>query len=265
MKDCKWALVTGGSSGIGLCLARELGKRGYSLALVSNQREELPVCAASLSEEFGISAEWLYCDLCQADAPQQIIDWALSLGGSLEIMVNNAGIFSFNFVTETPIEKVQAFIDLHVAAVTHLSRLAAIHMAKQGHGRILNMSSMSCWTPVPGLAMYAATKAYMRVFSRCLAYEMRDSGVTVTVAVPGGIATDLFGLPPKLKRLALRLRALQSPEAFAKAAVKAMLRGKTQYINGFINRLGILFVGLTPTCGRMLVKHRMLDRNIRRP
>lgn len=260
-----WALITGASSGIGLCLARELGLRGYALALVSNQRQELPACASSLSAELGVNTTWLYCDVCQPDAAQQVMDWGLSLGGSLEIMVNNAGIFSFDFLTSMAPEKIQAFIDLHVSAVTRLSRLAAIHMAKQGHGRILNMSSMSCWTPVPGLAMYAATKAYIRVFSRCLAYEMRDSGVTVTVAVPGGIATDLFGLPPRLKQLALRLRAIQSPEAFAQAAVKAMFKGKMQYINGFINRLGILFVGITPTWGRMLVKHLMLDRNIRRP
>ncbi len=261
----KWAVVTGGSSGIGLCLARELGRRGYALALVSNQEAELPKCAESLRGELGVNVETLWCNLCDSGAPERVMAWATALDGTLEIVVNNAGIFSFNFLTDTPPGKIQAFIDLHVAAVTHLSRLAAAHFAAQGRGRILNMSSMSCWTPAPGLAMYAATKAYIRVFSRCLHYEMRDSGVTVTVAVPGGIATDLFGLPPKLKRLALRLHAIQRPEAFARGAVKALLKGKQQYINGFINRLGILFVGITPTHGRMLVKRLMLDKGITRP
>ncbi len=261
----KWALITGASSGIGLCLARELGKRGYALALVSNQEKALPSCAVELSHKYGAHVEWLCCDLCQPQAPHKIMDWVGNLSGSLEIVINNAGIFSFDFLTEIPESKVQAFIDLHISAVTHISRLAAAYMAKQGYGRILNMSSMSCWTPMPGLAMYAATKAYIRVLSRCLYYEMRDSGVTVTAAVPGGIATDLFGLPPKLKQLALKLRAIQTPEAFAKGVIKATLKGKKQYINGFLNRLGILFVGLTPTCGRILVKRKMLDKNIRRP
>ncbi len=261
----KWALVTGGSSGIGYCIAKELGRQGYALALVSNQENQLKTCASELSEMVGVKAAWRCCDLCQSDAADVIFDWALSLGGSLEIVVNDAGIFSFDYLADTSPDKIQAFIDLHVSALTHLSRKAAIHMAKQCHGRILNMSSMSCWTPMPGLAMYAATKAYIRVFSRCLGYEMEGTGVSVTVAVPGGIATDLFGLPPKLKKLALRLGAIQKPEAFAKGVVKATLRGKRQYINGFINRLGILLVGLTPTKGRLLVKSKMLDKNIRRP
>jgi len=118
---------------------------------------------------------------------------------------------------------------------------------------------------MPGLAMYAATKAYIRVFSRSLHYETRESGVTVTVACPGGIATDLFGLPRNLQRLALRLGVLQSPEKFTSNAVRRMLKGKKQYINGWLNRLSIVFVAALPTRVRMVVKHRMLDKNITRP
>ncbi|MCC8115286.1 MAG: SDR family NAD(P)-dependent oxidoreductase [Bacteroidales bacterium] len=260
----RWALITGASSGIGLCIAKELGSKGYSLALVSNQAEQLATCAHELKETYGVRTATLCCDLCAPKGPEGVMEWLLGLGGKLDILVNDAGIFAFDYLTNMAPEKVQAFIDLHVKAVTHLSRLAAIYMSQYGEGHILNMSSMSCWTPVPGLAMYAATKAYIRVFSRCLAYEMRDQGITVTVAVPGGIATDLFGLPPKLKRLALRLHAIQTPEAFAKAVVKATLSGKMQYINGVANRIGIVLVGLTPTWGRMLVKRKMLDKNIRR-
>ncbi len=123
---------------------------------------------------------------------------------------------------------------------------------------------MSCWMPMPGIAMYSATKAYIRVFSRALHYEMRDSGVSVTVACPGGIATDLFGLPPNLMKLAVRIHAVQTPEKFVHKAVNKMLRGKKQYINGFINRLAIVAVGMTPTGVRMLIKHKMLDRDIKR-
>ena len=82
---------------------------------------------------------------------------------------------------------------------------------------------------MPGIAMYSATKAYIRVFTRALHYEMRDCGVGVTVACPGGIATDLFGLPEPLKRLAVSIRVLDTPEAFARKAVGKMLkrRGST--------------------------------------
>lgn len=113
--------------------------------------------------------------------------------------------------------------------------------------------------------MYAATKAYIRVFSRALHYETRDSGVTVTVACPGGIATDLFGLPENLKKLAVNIGAIDTPERFVKKALKRMLKGKKQYINGIVNRLAIVFIAVLPTSARMLVKRKMLDKNITRP
>ena len=149
-------------------------------------------------------------------------------------------------------------------AVTSLTTTFARRFVARGGGRILNMSSMSCWTPMPGIALYAATKAYIRVFSRAMAYELADSGVTLTVACPGGIATDLFGLPENLKRLAVSIGALQTPEQFTRKALQRMLKGKRQYINGLLNRIGIVAVGMAPTPLRMAVKRRMLDRGIRR-
>ncbi|MDE6022104.1 MAG: SDR family NAD(P)-dependent oxidoreductase, partial [Muribaculaceae bacterium] len=145
-----------------------------------------------------------------------------------------------------------------------LSVFFARKFKKRGSGRILNMSSMSCWMPMPGLAMYASTKAYIRVFSRSLHYELKDYGASVTVAAPGGIATDLFGLPDNLKKLALRLGAIETPQRFAEKAVKAMLKGKKQYINGLLNHIAIFFIGITPTCVRMQVKRCLLDKGIRK-
>ena len=113
--------------------------------------------------------------------------------------------------------------------------------------------------------MFCATNAFIRVFCRSLHYELRDYGVKVMVACPGGIATDLFGLPDNLKRLALRLGAITRPEVFARRAVRRLLRGRRQYVNGLTNRLAILFVGTLPTWARMMVKHRLLDRGIIRP
>lgn len=257
----KWALVTGGSSGIGLCFCRELASRGCSLMMVSNQ-DSLDECAHDIEQELGVRALPLFCDLTSPDAAEKIISFIEERDITIDYLINNAGIFSFRPVAETPEGKIECFIDLHVRAVTTLSRRFASIFAKRGEGRILNMSSMSCWMPMPGIAMYSATKAYIRVFSRALHYEMRDSGVSVTVACPGGIATDLFGLPENLKRLAVRLGVLQTPERFVHKAVGKMLKGKQQYINGWLNRVSIFFVAVMPTWVRMLVKRKLLDRNI---
>ena len=133
-------------------------------------------------------------------------------------------------------------------------------MAERGSGMILNMSSMSCWMPMPGIAMYSATKAYIRAFSRALRLELKDSGVSVTVACPGGIATDLFGLPKNLQRLAVRLGVLQTPQKFVRKAINKTLKRRKQYINGWLNRVSIVFVGVLPDWVRIQVKRRLLDR-----
>ena len=258
------AVVTGASSGIGLEFCRVLARRGCNLVMVSNQEEDLRRHSAELRKEFAVKVDTLPIDLTDGNAARSIDSWLDSHQIDPEILINNAGIFSFNTVEETSPEKIACFIDLHVRAVTTISRRFARRFRSRGRGWMLNMSSMSCWMPMPGLAMYSATKAYIRVFSRSLHYELRDAGVGVTVACPGGIATDLFGLPDNLKRLAVNLGVLQTPDRFAAKAVDRMMRRKQQYINGWLNRVSILFVGMMPTPVRMLVKHKLIDRGIKR-
>ena len=257
-------LVTGASSGIGLCFSREFARRGADVVMVSNQKGLLERTAAEVVGEFGVKAVPFFCDLTAPDADRQITDFIDAQGLEVDMLVNNAGIFGFDTVCDMPEGKLNCFLDLHCRAVTMLSRTFAQRFAARGGGRILNMSSMSCWMPMPGIAMYSATKAYIRVFSRALHYEMRDSGVSVTVACPGGIATDLFGLPKNLMKLAVSVHAVQTPEKFVRKAVDRMLRGRRQYINGVMNRLAIVGVGMAPTSVRMLVKRKMLDRGITR-
>ena len=259
----RFAVVTGASSGIGLCFCKVLAEYGCNLFMVSNQREELVNAAADIQQQYGVKAIPHYADLTDRNQLIRLLAVVDASPYTPSILINNAGIFSFQPVVETKPAKIESFLRLHVDAVTMLTREYAMRFSAHGEGRILNMSSMSCWMPMPGLALYSATKAYIRVFSRALHYEMKESGVTVTVACPGGIATDLFGLPDSLKELALKLRVLDTPERFALKAIKRMVRGRKQYINGFINRLSIVVVSLLPTSVRMQIKHRLLDRGIK--
>ena len=260
----KWALVTGADGGIGIEFCRALARRGCSLVMVSVTLQPLRDAAMLIEREFGIRAIPFTMDLNREDSVSMIAAFLVNRGIEADILVNNAGIFSFNELADTLDEKISCFIDLHVRATTMLSLYFARRFRERRSGRILNMSSMSCWMPMPGLAMYSSTKAYIRVFTRSLHYELKDYGASATVAAPGGIATSLFGLPDNLMKLAVGLRVVQRPEKFAENAIKAMLKGKKQYINGFLNRLSILFVGGAPTWLRMQVKRRLLDRGIRK-
>ena len=177
------------------------------------------------------------------------------------LLINNAGIFDFRAVERLSPRRLDLYIDLHIRALTHLSRSVAMLMAERGEGGyILNMSSMSCWMPMPGIALYSATKAYIRAFSRALRIEVKELGVSVTVACPGGIATNLFGLPPKLQRLGVKLHALDTPQRFVKKALRRTLQGRAQYINGGLNRMAIVTVASLPEWARLIIKTRLLDR-----
>lgn len=260
----RWAVVTGADSGIGLCFCRELASRGCNVAMVSNVAERLNRASADVAREYGVETLPVFSDLTQPQASSQLYDYLSQAAPDWSILINNAGIFSFRELIDTTEAKADAFVDLHCRATTQLSRMGACHLARRGEGYILNMSSMSCWTPMPGLSLYAATKAYIRVLSRSLHYEMRPRGVRVMVACPGGIATDLFGLPENLKRLAVRIGALDTPQGFTRRAVNRLLCGRMQYINGTLNRMGIVAAGLAPTPLRMMVKRHLLDKGITR-
>ena len=266
MKDTdlkgKWAVVTGADGGIGIEFCRALARRGCSLVMVSVTVDPLRHAAMSIETEFEVKAVPFTLDLTDPASVSMLAAFLSTKGIEVDFAINNAGIFSFRELADTPEAKINCFIDLHVRATTMLSLHFARRFKQRGSGRILNMSSMSCWMPMPGLAMYASTKAYIRVFTRSLHYELRDYGASATVAAPGGIATSLFGLPDNLMRLAVALGAVERPGRFAEKAVKAMLRGRKQYINGLVNRLAIFFVGITPTWVRMQVKRRLLDKGI---
>lgn len=264
MKDLtgKWAVVTGADGGIGMAFCRVLAHHGCSLVMVSVTVDPLRHAAMALENEFGIKVIPFSLDLTDSHAESMLAAFIVTKGIDPDFIINNAGIFSFRELVDTPDEKIRCFIDLHVRATTMLSLLFARRFKERGSGRILNMSSMSCWMPMPGLAMYTSTKAYIRVFTRSLHYELKDYGVSATVAAPGGIATSLFGLPDNLMKMAVGIGAVAKPDKFAEKAIKAMLKGKKQYINGILNRLAIFFVGITPTWIRMQVKRRLLDKGI---
>lgn len=256
------ALVTGASSGIGLEFCHQLASMGINLLMVSNQMQELANARDTLAAKYPDQRFWAhYKDLAHPDAADEIYAYCSQNGIVVDILINNAGIFSFKTITDTTTDSLNLFIDLHMRTVTQLCQRFAIDMKSRRSGYILNMSSMSCWMPMPGIGMYAATKAYIRVFSRSLALELKDYGVGVTVACPGGIATDLFGLPRNLQRLGVKLGVLATPQRFVSGALKRMFNHKKQYINGFINRLAIVAVAILPDSMRLIVKHKLLDKN----
>ncbi len=241
------ALITGASSGIGLAYARELAARGYDLLLVSNQEEEQCRVAKELSATYGIDARPLCMDLSHREAARELFDYCTKEGLEIEILINNAGVFFFNDITETAVSRLETMTGLHMTTPTLLCHYFGQAMKQRGHGHILNMASMAATFAVPGIAVYAASKSYLKIFSKALYNELYDYGVTVTAICPGAVDTDLYGLAPHLRRLGVRLGILMRPERLAQKGLKAMFRGKRCVMPGAINRLFVLIPPMLPS------------------
>jgi len=249
MEDFKnTALVTGASSGIGLAISCELARRGYSLLMVSNEEEKLAEEARRLEAEYGIKAAPLCMDLAQRDSGSKLFDYCQANNFKIDILVNNAGIFFFRDITDTPVERMETIINLHIFTPAMLSRLFAGQMiADNRKGYILNMASISSRMMMPGIALYSSTKSFLRCFSRAMRNEVYNKGVSITTISPGAVATNLYNLSSGYLKLGVRLGIIITTERLAKLAIKKMFRRKAEFIPGaFINRLFIFLVEAIP-------------------
>lgn len=257
------ALITGASSGIGLQYATQLACDYHTdLLLVSNQEKELQQVAADLAARYGVKTISLYADLSKQDAAEHLHQYCRDNQLVVDILINNAGVFFFNPYCETSMKRIEIMLNLHMTTVAKLTRLFGEDMiARQltaeeqaqticgkprRKGYVLNMSSMSAWMAMPGIQTYNATKAFIYNFSKALWYEWKHKGVNITVMTPGAVDTELFGLAPHLRRLAVALTVSIPPEKLVKRALRKMFRGKKADMPGVINHLCTPLLKHTP-------------------
>ncbi|MBO4475796.1 MAG: SDR family NAD(P)-dependent oxidoreductase [Bacteroidales bacterium] len=248
----KTALITGGSSGIGLEYSREFASRGYDLALVSNRAEDLEAAKESIQEEFGTTVHTLCADLSDAACAERVLAWCDSLGLQVEVLVNNAGMFFMEYLRPENLGKADTMMGLHVCTPTELCILFGARMKERGTGYILNMSSMTARIPAPGIAVYSASKAYLKSFSKSFSYEMRPFGVKVTTVCPAAVDTGLYPISPALRRTLRRIGIIRSPRWLVRRAVRALFRGRRTVSPGLTNAVVPALVAVLPP--------RLIDR-----
>ena len=253
MRNERWAVVTGASSGIGFAIARRLAMRGYNIFAAAKDVERLDECARKLSGECGIRVRTYAADLALPDAAECLFAACQEAGIRAEVLVNDAGVFIYNDIIETDQKRIDGIICLHIRTVTALCRLFAEEMAAAGGGYILNMASYSMWMPLPGIALYSATKAYVKTFSVAFAKEARERNVWVTAVSPAGVATDFYGLSHRLQKVGLAIGVLMTPDKVARKALRALFRHRKHLIPGWYNRLFIpMFKCMPAPCVRLV-------------
>lgn len=232
-----WALVTGAGSGIGRCYARRLATLGYNLVIVGNQPEPLEETKAQIK---GRDVVVINMDLARVTAAQELYETVEKAGISINVVINDAGLFSFCDVLNTPAERIERILLLHDLTNTQICRLFAADMIRRGvKGHLLNMSSYSLWMPFPGLSIYSASKAYLRSFSVAFAKEVREKGLRVTAICPAGVATDLYGLTPRWQKIGMKLGVLITPDSCARRGLRALWRGRRCIVPDWWNRIWI--------------------------
>lgn len=226
------ALITGGSSGMGLEFARQLAAKGYDLILVSNRPDELEQASAELRGSFPVAVTTRCQDLATTTAADELFEWCPDLP---DVLVNDAGMFFFKELQVEDLPRVQAMIDLHIVTVTRICILFGAAMKQRGSGRILNISSMTARIPAPGITIYSATKAYLKSFGRSYSYELKPYGVTMTTVCPAAIATPLYRLSERQMRAGVRTGLIRTPQWLVRRALRAMFAGRRVISPAFMN------------------------------
>lgn len=233
------ALVTGASAGIGRELAREFATHGFDLAVVARRTEALTELASEVRNGNGRSVHVLPCDLLEPGAPQRLFADCEQRRLAVDVLVNDAGAIEFGSFAESEPEVLERLVDLNTRVLTAMTRLFLRPMCARGRGRILNVASVAAFQPVPAMAAYGATKAFVLSLSEALSEELAGTGVTVTALCPGLTATSMAD---KVRRGSRRAAAipdflLASARDVAHAGYAACMAGRVIEVPGLGNRV----------------------------
>ncbi|MFT3975353.1 MAG: SDR family oxidoreductase [Amaricoccus sp.] len=185
----KVAVVTGGSVGIGLGVARAFAREGANVLIAARDRERVVRVASELTQEYGVNVVGHACDVGTAEGCAGLIAAAKADFGGADILVNNAGTGSNETILEAPDEKWQSYWDLHVMAAVRLGRGLAPMMEARGGGAILNNASICATQPLWYEPIYNVTKAALVMLSKTMATEFIPKGIRVNTVSPGLILT----------------------------------------------------------------------------
>ncbi|WP_235833297.1 SDR family NAD(P)-dependent oxidoreductase [Glaciibacter flavus] len=256
------ALVTGASSGLGVEFARELARRGADLVLVARRQDRLEQLAVQLAESYGTVSTVIPMDLTASDAVSELRADLAERGVRVATLVNNAGFGTFGRLDGIAEQRVHDEVSLNVLALTELTRafwpeLVAHARTSPGNGALVNISSTAAYQPIPFMAVYGATKAYVRSFTEALWWEAKGTGLKVTALAPGATDTEF-------RQVAANDPVMVGPHQDAATAVATAFRAldarstPPSVVSGALNAVGARGVGFVPRRSLLTVLGRSI-------
>ncbi len=244
----KTALITGASSGIGEALAGCFARGGFDLVLVARSAGKLEALAAALRVRHKIKVRVQPADLSKPESAGQLAAAMKRARRKISVLVNNAGVMEHGVFAGMAPQRHQDLIDLNVSGLTAMLAHFVPPMVARGHGHVLNVASVAAFQPIPTLATYAATKAYVLSLTESLSEELKGTGVSITALCPGITATNMLSTAAvahsqleKLPRFLIGDAAKVAAEGYA-----ACIRGDVINVPGAINRAAIFAGRATP-------------------
>jgi uncharacterized protein len=241
--DGQRSLVTGASSGIGKAFAARVAADGGDLVLVARREAALEEVADELRTRFGVAVDVIAADLSLPGAAGGLVSALDQRGLAVDVLVNNAGLGIHGDVAESKLASVSQQIGVNVTALTELTTLLLPGMVAKRRGTIVNVASTAAFQPVPHMAVYAATKAYVLSFTRALWSETRGSGVRVLAVCPGATDTAFFDIAGEDASVGSR----RTPGEVVDATLRALRSRRPEVVDGTANALLARVASRIPT------------------
>ena len=241
-----YALITGGTSGIGLELAKLFAKDNYNLIIVARNTIELANVAGELKTGNDIDVITIEKDLFRKEAPKEIYDEIKAKNIQVDVLVNDAGQGQFGLFAETDINREMDIIQLNIGATIALVKLYLPEMLARKDGKILNLSSTASKIPGPYQSVYHGTKAFVQSFTEAIRSENKDSGVTITALLPGATDTDFFNKAQMNDSKIVQGGGLADAAGVAKDGYEALMAGDDKVVSGLKNKAMVAAANIMP-------------------
>ena len=244
--NAHYALITGGTSGIGKELAKLFAQDGYHLVIVARDEDGLSTTSQEISQRFGVNVTTISKDLMKPNAAEELYNEVKEKGITIDVLVNDAGQGQHGKFAEYDVQRDVDIIQLNIISLTVLTKLYLKDMIARNEGKILQLSSLASTTPGPLLAVYSATKAYVQSFTQAIINETKDTNVTITALLPGATDTNFFNKAEATNTKQVQDMKLDDPANVAKDGYEALMGGKEKVVSGFMNKVQAALSSILP-------------------